>query len=117
MDFHLLIPDWSLYHMMSEHIEDQAIDLAPGIAAPDKDQCFLTIHHVPLTDVMYHLNSMHHQIQHLQAAQRQDRQLLNRVAEHLAAREPHLAQAFGLALQVQDLQPGNPHGISDGATG
>ena len=60
MHYHLFVPDWSLYNMIFEHVGDQAVDLAPGVSDEIKAQTFVTIHHVPLPDLLFHVNSLHH---------------------------------------------------------
>ena len=108
--YHLLIPEWALYHRLSVHIGLHAIDLAPATAAAEKSQTFVHLQHVAMTDLMFHLSSMNQQLQELQDAHRHDRRLLGLVVEHLAAHEPHLAQVLGLTMEVRDLRPAAPHG-------
>ena len=108
--YFLFIPEWSLYHRMSLHIGQQAIDLAPGTSADTKKQTFLHLIHVPMPDVLYHLSIINQELQDVRAAHRHDRRQLNLIMEHLASREPDLAHTFGLNLRMDDLHPGAPHG-------
>ena len=92
------------------HIGQQAVDLAPLTNADEKKQTFVHLIHVPMPDVLYHLSIINQELQDVREAHRHDRRQLNLVMEHLASREPDLAQTFGLNLQMDDLRRAAPHG-------
>eukprot|EP00435_Cladocopium_sp_Y103_P014605 s3375_g3.t1 len=104
LSIHWMVPDFTAYQTLCQHIADDAIDLRPdGVDPRDAEQIHLYLHHLPLTDFVYIFSELHREVRQLRDQRRQDRAQLDILVEWAAASDGSLAGPLGLLLRPDDL--------------